>query len=108
MIFYVETPPRTATTNGLNLLLMKNKVDFVCRKVLNGIQLDMSDQEVITLDSDDELEPASNVELGSSSNLGGADLIVGPTGTAVPVSQVAKHGLPRLPLPPGLDFFRAN
>ena len=90
--------------NGLNLLLMKNKVDFVCRKVLNGIQLDMSDQEVITLDSDDELEPASNAELGSSSNLGGADLIVGPTGTAVPVSQAAKHGLPRLPLPPGSDF----
>ena len=47
----------------------------------------MSDQEVITLDSDDEGEAA--------------DLIVGPTGTAVPVHQAVKHGLQRLPLPPG-------
>ena len=75
---------------------------------LDGIQLQsnaMSDQEVITLDSDDEVEPSgSNVDLETSSNLGGADLIVGPTGTAVPVSQVANRGVPRLPLPPGLIF----
>jgi hypothetical protein len=47
----------------------------------------MSDQEVITLDSDDEGEAA--------------DLIVGPTGTAVPIHEAVKHGLQRLPLPPG-------
>lgn len=51
----------------------------------------MSDQEIITLDSDDEGDSAI------------ADLIVGPTGTAVPMREARKHGLTaRLPLPPGI------
>ena len=46
----------------------------------------MSDQEVITLDSDDDE----------------SDLIVGPTGTAVRINEAAIRGMPRLPLPPGI------
>ena len=53
----------------------------------------MSDQEIITLDSDDE---------GDDSAV--ADLVVGPTGTAVPIGEARKHGLTaRLPLPPGMS-----
>jgi hypothetical protein len=51
----------------------------------------MSDQEIITLDSDDEADASV------------ADLVVGPTGTAVPIGEAQKHGLAgRLPLPPGI------
>ena len=46
----------------------------------------MSDQEVITLDSDDDE----------------SDLIGGQTGTAVLISEAAIRGMPRLPLPPGI------
>ena len=51
----------------------------------------MSDQEIITLDSDDEADSAV------------ADLVVGPTGTAVPIGEAQNYGLAgRLPLPPGI------
>jgi len=54
----------------------------------------MTDQEeVITLDSDDEAEPESIMV--------GPDLIVGPTGTAVPVRQAPPQTVQKLPLPPG-------
>ena len=52
----------------------------------------MSDpDDVITLDSDDE----------SDSNPSGADLIVGPTGTAVPAPLAVRQGIRNLPLPAG-------
>ena len=55
----------------------------------------MSEEDVITLDSDDEPDP--NVAAG-------ADLIVGPTGTAVPVQQA----FPKLPLPSDKYSFDLN
>ena len=56
----------------------------------------MSDQEIITLDSDDEGDVMGDASM--------ADLVVGPTGTAVPIGEARKHGLTaRLPLPPGMS-----
>ena len=48
----------------------------------------MSDAEIITLESDDDAD--------------GADLIVGPNGTAVPIGEARRQNMGRLPLPPGM------